>query len=194
MNPTMQAPPSYSTSSMNHFSNQPQFAAPNTKPITTMTHRSTASVTPGKHALAQKQKTINHQNRQRQVSECSSHYLLSTFIMCLAGKAAIYIPRPHHKLIWTVFPLMLRCDGRLTFQKAKNGKRKSINRTIETRTLSGAGSIACLFLLVIAGFYNENNHISTMSMKRSQRVPCSISRIHFVHCFSLEPMLHKLLL
>ncbi|ULT85182.1 hypothetical protein L3Y34_013727 [Caenorhabditis briggsae] len=54
---------------MNHFSNQPQFAAPNTKPITTMTHRSTASVTPGKHALAQKQKTINHQNRQRQEQE-----------------------------------------------------------------------------------------------------------------------------
>ncbi|UMM44411.1 hypothetical protein L5515_019564 [Caenorhabditis briggsae] len=69
MNPTMQAPPSYSTSSMNHFSKQPQFAAPNTKPITTMTHRSTASVTPEKHALAQKQKTINHQNRQRQVCE-----------------------------------------------------------------------------------------------------------------------------
>ncbi|ULT85183.1 hypothetical protein L3Y34_013728 [Caenorhabditis briggsae] len=60
-------------------------------------------------------------------------------------------------------------------------------QSLTNRTLCGDGVPIC-------NYYNENNHISTMSMKRSQRVPCSISRIHFVHCFSLEPMLHKLLL
>ncbi|ULT85180.1 hypothetical protein L3Y34_013725 [Caenorhabditis briggsae] len=69
MNPTMQAPPSYSTSSMNYFSDQPQFAAPNTKPMTIMTHRLDASVTSEKRVLAQQQKTINHRNSQREVCE-----------------------------------------------------------------------------------------------------------------------------
>ncbi|CAO4387752.1 unnamed protein product [Caenorhabditis nigoni] len=47
------------------ISNQPQFAAPNTKPITTMTHRLAATVTPEERVLAQQQKMIKQQNRQR---------------------------------------------------------------------------------------------------------------------------------
>ncbi|ULT85181.1 hypothetical protein L3Y34_013726 [Caenorhabditis briggsae] len=66
-------------------------------------------------------------------SECSTHSL-STFIMCVVGKATIYIPRLRHKLILKVFPLMFRCDGHLPFQKAKSVKRKSINTSTETRT------------------------------------------------------------
>ncbi|CAO4387754.1 unnamed protein product [Caenorhabditis nigoni] len=52
--------------------------------------------------------------RKIDVLERSTHYLQLTFIMCLAGKADIYIPRPRHKLIWTVFPLKLRCNGLFT--------------------------------------------------------------------------------
>ncbi|UMM44412.1 hypothetical protein L5515_019565 [Caenorhabditis briggsae] len=178
LNPTMHAPSPHNSSPMNLFSDRPHFC---TEPWINHHHDPSFVYRCHSHetaALAARQTQKRH---CAMVSECSSHYLLSTFIMCLAGKAAIYIPRPHHKLIWTAFPLMLRCDGRLTFQKAKNGKRKSINRTIETRTLSGAGSIACLFLLVIAGFYEpfglSDHHLKIEKKKKLFRQTARVRKM-----------------
>ncbi|PIC21826.1 hypothetical protein B9Z55_026523 [Caenorhabditis nigoni] len=89
-----------------------------------MTHRLAATVTPEERVLAQQQKMIKQQNRQREdlsieapwsfneatrkidVFECSAHYPLSTFIIFLAGEAAFYIPPLLQELIKTVSSLM----------------------------------------------------------------------------------------
>ncbi|CAA90064.1 Mediator of RNA polymerase II transcription subunit 12 [Caenorhabditis elegans] len=140
-------------------------------------------------------------SQQIDISDCSTHYSLTTFITCLAGKSAFYIPRLLAELTKHVFPLMLRHDGRLTSQKTHDVKRKVASKTTESRTLSEAEPGVCLCLLIICGLccvgdepFGLSVHYRGIEKKKKRFNNTADERImHLFHWFEMDHAMFRTL-